>query len=168
MKKLIKSIVLVSFCFALASCANDLNENNPEDCSTLASLAGVKYGDSSSSSSSSGSSSKSWAYDSVSGTFYSGSDEAIYYFESISGKNEYTLEWTNSVSGKSEVSISQYPSFSSCTVEDDSTGSHTIAVDGKLKVYIRIRPKDQRTYNAGSYELQVSGYVGSINLYRYY
>ena len=115
MKKLIKSIVLVSFCFALASCANDLNENNPEDCSTLASLAGVKYGDSSSSSSSSGSSSKSWAYDSVSGTFYSGSDEAIYYFESISGKNEYTLEWTND-DGKTEVSISQYPSFSSCNM----------------------------------------------------
>lgn len=160
--------ILSSFCFAsllaasfaITSCADNLNTNYPYSSSIFAHESGVNYTSETESSSYS---------DSVSGQFNYGYQEDIYYFTSASGENTYTISWKNTDSGTVAVSVSSYSSFSKCVsdFEDDTSSLHSIVVNRKMKVYIRVRPENGYTFNAGKYKLTVSGNSGNINLYKY-
>lgn len=157
--------ILSSFCFAsllaasfaITSCADELNTNYPSSSSLFAHESGVNY------------ETEATYSDTVTGYFYYGSDEDIYYFTSASGKNTYEISWKNTDTGTVAVSVSAYSDFNICVsdFEDDTTSPHSIIVDKKMKVYIRVRPENGYTFNAGKYKLTVSGNAGNINLYKY-
>lgn len=143
----------------LSSCANSLNEKNPDASSTLASELGVNYG-----------SENTTVSDEVSGSLTSSYDYDIWYFNSASDETEYLIEWENSDGAKVAVSVSSEPTFSNTSrivFENDKSGSHTIKVLYKRKVYIKVEPYNNYYYNTGSYTLKVSGKTDSIYLYKY-
>ncbi|MCR4579495.1 MAG: hypothetical protein K5681_04020 [Treponema sp.] len=152
----------------LTSCADGLNESLPEASYVLSDYTGVNYGETSEvSSGSSSSSSSSIISTSVNGELEYGSDEDIYYFYSSSEQTDYTIKWTNYDGDKVEVSLSKYPSFSSCVFEDDSSGSHSIRTKKKMKVYIKVKPYCGYSWYAGEYKLTVSGGSETLTLYKY-
>lgn len=156
MRKLLYTFLILTSCLAFFSCADTLNETFPELSVPLSKKMDATY---------TSSSRNPTVSQTVMGKLPFGNSEHIYYFDSDSDCN-YDITWKNYDNAKVAVSVSKYQNFSECVngFENDISGSNSITVSSKMRVYIRVQPYLKESAFAGNYQLKVSGKSKSINL----
>ena len=157
--KLLAAACITVLCLFFSSCADTFNEKNPDASSSLASMLGVNYGGS-----------KADVYDEKNGSLNSRYSYDIWYFTSADETTRYTISWENFNAAYMAVAVSSEPTFTvskRIVFQNDTSGTHQIDVDPKIKVYIKVEPYNNSYYNTGSYTLKVSAQTDSIKLYKY-
>lgn len=157
MRKILPFVFIVSLVLTFTSCADSLNNNNPDASSSLAYEAGVDY-EGSDGSSSSSSSYSAW------GTLSSSNTSDTYYFYSSSGENTYSFSLRNAGDAVACYSIWGYRDSSDEKIERAVTNV-SITPDGRRKIYVKVEPKYNSVSYAGTYYLTIKKGSQVITLY---
>ena len=154
MRKIIYSVLFLLLCFSIIGCAEALNDKFPEQAVPFATESGASYTENSR---------KPYISSSESGTISEDCPEEIYYFECYENNSIFDISWHDS-SKRIAVSVSRYQDFRSYDIgfKDDTSGSRSITVPGKIRLYIKV--SSDYTYTPIQYVLKISGRVDKLNL----